>query len=226
VREFALQMAIGAAIGLAGGSALAWLMRAVALPDAGLYPLRVLAGALVIYGAGTVAHGSGFLAVFVAGIVIGDGTAPYKREIEHFTGSLAGLAEIVAFVLLGLTIRLQDLASPSVWATGLAIAAILAFVVRPALVGLVIWPLRLGRGERIFVLWSGLKGAVPILLGTFIATSEVAGHERLYGIVVVVVAFSVVVQGGLVPTVARWCGLSMTNAEPDPDVREDPSVEP
>ncbi len=215
-REFVLQMAIGAAVGLAGGVALRWLMRAVALPDAGMYPLRVLAAALVVYGAGTVSHGSGFLAVFVAGIVIGDARAPYKREVEHFASSLAGLAEIVAFVLLGLTVRLPDLASPSVWGTGLAIAALLAFVVRPALVGLVIWPLRLRRGERAFVLWSGLKGAVPILLGTFIATSDVAGHERLYGIVVVVVAFSVVVQGGLVPTVAHWCGLPMTSAEPEP----------
>ncbi|MDQ1724426.1 MAG: potassium/hydrogen antiporter [Frankiaceae bacterium] len=214
--EFTLQMAIGAAVGVAGGFALRWMMRVVALPDAGMYPLRVLAGALVVYGAGTVAHGSGFLAVFVAGIVVGDVRAPYKAEIEHFASSLAALAEIVAFVLLGLTVRLPDLASTAVWGTGLAIAALLAFVIRPVLVGVVIWPLRLSRNERVFVLWSGLKGAVPILLGTFIATSDVAGHERLYGIVVVVVAFSVVVQGGLVPTVARLCGLPLTAIDPEP----------
>ena len=213
--EFTLQLAIGGAIGVAGGLALGWLMRAVPLPDTGMYPLRVLAGALVIYGTGTVAHGSGFLAVFVAGIVIGDVRAPYKKEVEHFASSVAGLAEIVAFVLLGLTIRLPDLASPQVWGTGLAIAAILTFVLRPGLVGLVLWPLSLLRNERVFVLWCGLKGAVPILLGTFIATSTVDEHERLYGIVVVVVTFSVLVQGGLVPLVARRCGLvGVGDAEP------------
>ena len=210
VTEFLLQMGIGAAVGVVGGVALRWLMRSVPLPDAGLYPLRVVAAALVVYGAGTVAHGSGFLAVFVAGIVIGDTQAPYREEIEHFSSSLAALAEIVAFILLGLTIQLGDLASPGVWATGLALGATLAFVIRPLLVGLVLWPLSLERSERLFVLWCGLRGAVPILLGTFIATSEVADRQRLYGVVVVVVAFSVVVQGGLVPTVARWCRLPMT----------------
>jgi cell volume regulation protein A len=216
LREFVLQMVIGAAIGAAGGAGLRWLMRAVALPGAGMYLLRPLAGALVVYGGATVAHGSGFLAVFVAGILIGDARAPYKREIEHFSGALSALAEIVAFVLLGLTVRLPDLAAPGVWATGLAVGALLAFVIRPLLVGLVLWPVRLRPNERAFVLWSGLKGAVPILLGTFIATSAVAGHDRLYGIVVVAVAFSVVVQGGLLPSVARRLRLPMTVDEPEP----------
>ena len=87
-------------------------MRRVPLPSEGLYPLRVLAGALVIYGVATVARGSGFLAVFIAGIVIGDERAPYKREIARFHSSLASLAEVVAFVMLGLTIRLQPCPTP------------------------------------------------------------------------------------------------------------------
>ncbi|HEY7430410.1 MAG TPA: cation:proton antiporter, partial [Streptosporangiaceae bacterium] len=106
---FALQMLVGAAVGVAGGLALLWFMRRVPLPTAGLYALRVLASALVIYGAATVAHGSGFLAVFAAGIVIGDERAPYKREIERFHSALASMAEIVAFLLLGLTINLGRL---------------------------------------------------------------------------------------------------------------------
>ncbi|MDQ1727253.1 MAG: potassium/hydrogen antiporter, partial [Frankiaceae bacterium] len=215
--EFALQMAVGAGLGVLGGLALRWFMREVSLPDAGMYQLRALAGALVVYGGATAAHGSGFLAVFVAGILIGDARAPYKREIEHFSGALAALAEIVAFVMLGLTVRLADLASPRVWATGLALAVILAFVLRPVLVGLVLWPVRLARNERAFVLFAGLKGAVPILLGTFIATSDVAGSDRLYGIVVVVVTFSVVVQGGLTPFLATRWRLPITVADPEPD---------
>ena len=96
VAEFALQMAVGVAVGVAGGLALLAFMRRVPLPSEGLYSPRVLAGVLAIFGAATVAQGSGFLAVLVAGIIIGDEPAPYKREIERFHSSLASLAEIVA----------------------------------------------------------------------------------------------------------------------------------
>ena len=88
-REFALQMAVGVAVGVAGGLALLAFMRRVPLPSEGLYSPRVLAGVLVIFGVATVAQGSGFLAVLVAGIIIGDEPAPYKREIERFHSSLA-----------------------------------------------------------------------------------------------------------------------------------------
>src|ERR1700729_2672623 len=140
VTEFVLQMAVGTAIGMAGGLALLTFMRRVPLPSEGLYSPRVLAGVLVIFGLAVVARGSGFLAVFVAGIVIGDEPAPYKREIERFHSSLASLAEIVAFVLLGLTMRLSALGSAGAWPAGLAIAALLAFVIRPVLGGLVSLP--------------------------------------------------------------------------------------
>src|SRR5580693_2734013 len=108
VAEFALQMTVGVAVGVAGGLALLAFMRRVPLPSEGLYSPRVLAGVLVIFGAATVAHGSGFLAVLVAGIIIGDEPAPYKREIARFHSSLASLAEIVAFTMLGLTMRLSS----------------------------------------------------------------------------------------------------------------------
>lgn len=214
--EFARQLLIGAPVGAVGGLALLWFMRNVALPGEGLYPLRTFAFAGVVYGAATVAHGSGFLAVFVAGIVIGDGNAPYKREIERFHSALSSLAEIIAFVVLGLTIPLHELDDNNVLVPGLIIAVVLAFLIRPVLVGLVLAPVRMRAGERMFVLWSGLKGAVPVLLGTFAFTSGIAGARRIYEIVFVVVTFSVVVQGGLTPTVARWGRVPMRTAEPEP----------
>ena len=82
--EFLLQMGVGAAVGIIGGRLMLWFIRAVPLPSEGLYPLRTLACALILFGAATLAHGSGFLAVFVAGILLGDERAPYKREIERF----------------------------------------------------------------------------------------------------------------------------------------------
>jgi cell volume regulation protein A len=216
VGEFVLQMVVGGLVGVAGGYLLAVVMHRVPLSSGALYPLQTLLGAGVVYGAATAAHGSGFLAVFVAGILLGDVHAPYKGEIERFHSSLASLAEIVAFTVLGLTVSVRDIVTTDVWAVGLVLALVLALVVRPLLVGPLLLAVDLRPGERVFVLWSGLKGAVPILLGTYVLTSDIADAERLYGIVVVVVTFSVVVQAGLVPTVADRAGVPMRVVEPEP----------
>jgi cell volume regulation protein A len=216
VVEFLLQMAVGVAIGMVAGWLLLEFMRRVPLPSEGLYALRVLTSVLVIFGLATVAHGSGFLAVFVAGIVIGDERAPYKGEIRRFHSSLASLAEIVAFILLGLTVRLKDLPDGHAWSIGLVLAVLLAFVIRPVFVGLVTLPIKLKRGERLFVLWTGLKGAVPVLLGTYIVQSGISGAHRAYEIIFVVVAFSVIVQGGFVPSLARRLHVPLREIEPEP----------
>lgn len=214
--QFGLQMLVGLTVGVMGGRLLLWLMRRAPLPSETLYPLRVLAGALAIYGAATAAKGSGFLAVLVAGILIGDERAPYKREIERFHSALASMGEIVAFILLGLTVRLADLPDGNAWVIGLVLAVLLTLVIRPLLVGLVLWPVRLRRGERVFVLWTGLKGAVPILLGSFILAAGVAEANRLYEIIFTVVAFSVIVQGGLVPTLAHRLKVPLRTVEQEP----------
>jgi cell volume regulation protein A len=214
--EFILQMGVGAAFGVVGGRALLWFIRRVSLPSEGLYPLRTVACVLVLYGAATVAHGSGFLAVFIAGIVLGDERAPFKREIERFHAALASLGEIVAFVVLGLTVHLVDLTRADVWVPGLVLGLTLALIIRPVLVGLCLIPARLKRNEQTFVLFAGLKGAVPILLGSLLLAANVQGAHRLYGIIVVVVAFSVLVQGSLVPTVVRALHLPMHILAPQP----------
>ncbi len=216
VTEFTLQMVVGTAVGAIGGTALLAFMRRVPLPSEGLYAPRVLAGVLSIFGLAVVAQGSGFLAVFVAGILLGDEQAPYKREIQRFHSSLASLAEIVAFVMLGLTMRVSALGRTDAWVAGLGLAALLAFVIRPVLVGLISLPVRLSRRERVFFLWTGLKGAVPILLGMTIAESGTAGSARAYEIIFVIVAFSVTLQGGLVPTVAHRLRIPLHTVEPEP----------
>ena len=203
VEEFAIQMVLGLAVGVAGAFALLPAMRHIRLASPALYPIRVLAGAGVIYGLAAITGGSGFLAVFVAGILLGDLAAPRKGEIEGFHASLAGLAEIAAFVALGLSIAISDLSKLGVWEDGLALAIILAFVARPLAVGSLLLPARLRFGERLFVVWGGLKGAVPILLGALAVLAGVEEAERLYGIVFVVVLFSVTVQGATIPLVAQ-----------------------
>jgi cell volume regulation protein A len=214
--EFAIQMGVGGAVGVLGGRALAWFMRRVALPSEGLYPLRTLAAAVGLFAVATLAHGSGFLAVFVAGIMLGDERAPYKRETMRFHAALASLGEIVAFVVLGLTVRITELGRLDVWLPGLILGLALALVIRPLVVGLCLIPARLRSNERNFVLFAGLKGAVPILLGSTLLAAQVADAQRLYGIVVVVVIFSIVAQGSLVPAVARLLRLRMTTVELEP----------
>jgi potassium/hydrogen antiporter len=207
VREFVLQMSIGLAIGLAGTWVVLQSIRRIKLANPALYPLRWLAAAGLIYGVAAVAHGSGFLAVFVAGIVIGDADYPRRRDVERFHTSLASLAEVVVFIALGLTVNKIDLGP--VWKDAILIALVLAFLARPLGIAPFLAPLHLRPGERVFVMWSGLKGAVPILLASFTLLEHVPGAERIYGIVFVVVAFSVIVQGGTVPFAARRLGVPM-----------------
>ena len=209
VEEFAVEMAGGVAVGAAGAALLLPLMRRVPLPSPALYPLRVVAAAGVIYGAATLVHGSGFLAVFVAGILIGDRPVPHRREIDEFLASIGSLAEIAMFVALGLTIDLTELFDSNAWFEGLALAALLAFAIRPLVVGALLLPVRLDRGERLFVMWSGLKGAVPILLASLALIAGVDDGTEIYGIVFVVVLFSVLVQGTLVPKVAERLNVPM-----------------
>jgi cell volume regulation protein A len=208
VREFSVEMGVGLAVGIVGAALLVPFIRQVTLPSEGLYPLRTLAAAGVIYGVAALAHGSGFLAVFIAGLALGDIEAPHKESIERFHTSLASLAEIVVFVALGITIDVTELGR-DVWVDGLLLALLLALVARPLAVAPFLGATRLRTRERIFVAWGGLKGAVPILLAAFAVLEGASGAGRIYGIVFVVVAFSVLVQGGSLPFVAARLGVRM-----------------
>jgi cell volume regulation protein A len=115
-----------------------------------------------------------------------------------------------------MTVDLAVLARTDVWVPGLVVGLVLSFVVRPVVAGLCLAPARLARNEQLFVMFAGLKGAVPILLGTFLVSQAVPSAERLYGIVVVVVVLSVLVQGSLVPAVARLLRLPMREVALEP----------
>jgi len=211
--EFLREMGVGLAVGAAAGFLLLHSLRRIPLPDRSLYPLAVVLAAGGIYGVTAVAHGSGFLAVFVAGIVIGDAAFPRRIEVRHFTSSLADLGELAVFVALGLTIDLGYIFAGAIWWQGLVLAVLLGFVVRPLVVTPLLLPSRLSRGERLFVTWAGLKGAVPILLASLAVVAGTDQAMQIYEIVFVVVLFSVVVQGTLVPVVAERLGVPMIDAD-------------
>jgi len=204
VAEFARQMGIGLVVGLAGGVVLAAAVRRAGARRA--LPLLTLAGAGALYEAADLAHGSGFLAVFVAGMMAGD--VQRSAHVERVHGLLAGLGEVAVFAALGVTVSRADLGA-DVWRQALVLAALLALVVRPLAAAPLLALARLGWTERLFVMWGGLKGAVPILLAAFALEAGATGASEVYGTVFVAVAVSVVVQGGTVPAVARRLGIPM-----------------
>ena len=209
LREFGIEMSIGLVVGIAGALALGGLIRWSPLPDRTLYPIAVVLAAGAIYGAAAVAHGSGFLAVFVAGIIVGDLKYDARRAVRAFNSALSDLGELAAFVALGLTIDLAFIADEGLWWRGLVLAVLLGFVIRPRVVGPLLAAMRLTWGERGFIVWSGLKGAVPILLASLAVVGGADDAAEIYGMVFVVVLFSVVVQGTLVPTVAARLRVPM-----------------
>ncbi len=213
IEDFAVEMGLGAAFGLAGSFGLVHGLRRLRLGSAALYPVLVLGLAAVLYAATSLAGGSGFLAVFVAGLILGDSELPLRAEIRRFHHSLASLGEVVVFVALGLTISITELAGAT-WLDGAVLALVLALVARPLAVAVTLGRARLSRAERVFIAWSGLKGAVPILLAAFAIIGGVDGAETLYGVVFVVVLISVLAQGSLVPTVARRLSIPMHDQAP------------
>jgi cell volume regulation protein A len=211
-REFVVEMVVGAAFGFAGAKVLIPAIRRMHLPSESLYPVLALVAAATLYGVTALAHGSGFLAVFLLGLQMGDARLPFKGEIERFQTSLATLAELVVFVALGLTIHLDELSARD-WLEGLALAAVLGLAVRPLVVAATLARADLARNEKAFIAWSGLKGAVPVLLAAFALLEHVDDGNRIYGIVFVVVLASVVGQGTLVPWVAGRLRIPMRMRE-------------
>jgi cell volume regulation protein A len=169
----------------------------------------VLLFAGVVYGAASTLHGSGFLAVFVAGILVGDIEFPERSRVWTFHSAIADLGELATFIALGITIDLGLIFGDGLWWQGLVLAGALGFVIRPVVVAPLLLPMQLSWGERWFIAWSGLKGAVPILLASLAVVGGTKYAPELYGIVFVVVLFSVLVQGSFVPTVAARLGVPM-----------------
>jgi cell volume regulation protein A len=212
--EFLREMGVGLAVGVAGAAAIAGVIRWAPFPDRTLYPVAVILMVGTIYGAATVARGSGFLAVFVAGILVGDIRFEARRAVRAFNAALGELGELATFVALGLTVNLAFIGDEGLWWRGLVLAVLLGFVARPLAVGPLVSVIDLTWGERGFIVWSGLKGAVPILLASLAVVAGTEYAAETYGLVFVVVLFSVVVQGSLVPTVARRLGVPLEEAPP------------
>jgi cell volume regulation protein A len=199
----AWELAVGTAAGLAFGFGGSWVMRRVALPATGLYPIAVMSLAFLAYGASSAVHGSGFAAVYVAALVLGNSELPHRVATRSFAEGVAWLAQIGLFVMLGLLLSPGRISLETV---GLALAAglVLTFVARPLSVLASAWGSGLSWRELSFLSWAGLRGAVPIVLTTIPLAEEVDGSGRLFDLVFVMVVVYTLLTGPTLPTVSRW----------------------
>lgn len=203
---FTVQIIGGACAGLVGGFALTWLVNTLRL-SAGLYPIMALAGALLVFSGTQVAGASGFLAVYLCGVVVGNRPHRARQLIERFQDGLAWLSQIIMFVMLGLLVTPTSLLD-QLW-SGLAIALALILLARPLAVVLCLLPFRMAWREQVFVSWVGLRGAVPIFLGTMPVLAGLENARLYFEIAFMVVLVSLVVQGWTIGAAARLLQLAL-----------------
>ncbi|WP_026381397.1 potassium/proton antiporter [Afifella pfennigii] len=201
---FLLQMGLGAAAGLAGGRLVVWLVGRFEL-DRGLLPIFVLALSLMVFGAAGAIGGSGFLAVYLAGLVAGNARLPAASGIMRFQDGMTWLAQIIMFLVLGLFATPSQF--PVIVVDALLIGLFLIFIGRPLAVALCLVPFRYPRNETVFVSWVGLRGAVSILLALTPLIIGLENGRALFNTAFIIVLVSLMVQGWTVGTVARRLGL-------------------
>jgi cell volume regulation protein A len=206
------QGAVGATLGLAGGAALVALVNRLPV-TAGLYPILVMAGALCLFGSTQMAGGSGFLAVYLAGLICGNSRLRASQTIMRFHEGMAWLAQLVLFIMLGVMVVPRHLL-PQVPAT-LGIVLVLVFLARPAAVWLCLAPFRFTVQERLFIAWVGLRGAVPIFLAMIPGMQGLPQSETYFHVAFIVVLASLVLQGWTIAPAATWLHLDLPN-EPTP----------
>jgi len=206
VPMFVLQMGVGGLVGYVVARVAVEVLNRLRLEFEGLYPVVTLALVGLIYGAAALAGGSGFLAVYVAGVVLGNSHVVHRRSLGRFHDAIAWLAQITMFLVLGLLVAPSDVVSVALPA--LAVAAALIVVARPLAVAVSLLPLRTGVAETTMVGWVGLRGAVPIILATFPLQAGLENADVLFNVVFFVVLVSVLVQGTSIPQVARWLGVT------------------
>ena len=215
------ELALGTLVGLAVGFGGVALMRRAALPASGLYPLAVMSLAVIAYSGTAVLHGSGFAAVYVAALVLGNGDLPHRAATRSFSEGLAWLAQIGLFVMLGLLVSPGRIGLDTV---GLAIATglVLTFVARPVsvLVSSLVQPMP--ARELAFLSWAGLRGAVPIVLATIPLAAEVPGSKALFDVVFVFVVIYTLLTGPTLPWAARVLKVARRSEPRDLEVEAAP----
>lgn len=205
--DFVREMGLGTICGLVIGHVAVWLLNHAHLEHDGLYPVLTVSIVMLAYGLTVVLHGNGFLAVYVAGVVMGNRNFIQRRTLSRFHDGIAWLMQIAMFIVLGLLVYPSQLLP--VAAVSLGLACVLMFVARPIAVFVSLAAAKLNVREKTLIAWVGLRGAVPIVLATFPLLAGVPKSALIFNIVFFVVLASVVVQGTTIPFAARTLKLDV-----------------
>lgn len=196
------QFVIGGGLGYAAGRFAVWLVNRINLPNSSLYPVLLLSLVFITFTLTDMLHGNGYLAVYIAGLVVGNSKLSYRREMSTFLDGLTWLLQIILFLTLGLLVNPSELLGVALVA--LAIAVFMILVARPASVFLCLLPFRsIPVRGKIFVSWVGLRGAVPIIFATYPLINGVEGANILFNIVFFITLVSLIVQGSSIGWIAR-----------------------
>jgi cell volume regulation protein A len=222
--EILLQLVVGGAFGLAVGFGGRMLLQRIRLPASGLYPALTLGLACLAFSLPTLLRGSGFLAVYIAALILGNGALPFRAGLLRVHDALAWLSQIVMFLMFGLLVFPSRLIEV-LW-VGMALSLALALLARPLAVAACLAPFRYPPREIAFVGWVGLRGAVPIILATFPVLAGAPMADRIFDVVFFIVVVSVLMQGGSVPYITRLLKLEVAEPPAPRAVLEIESMQP
>lgn len=207
-RDLLVQFFFGGVIGFAFGKFSVWLVNKIGLSNASLYPILLLSLVLITFTTTDLLKGNGYLAVYIAGVVVGNAKLAFRKEINTFMNGLTWLFQIVMFLSLGLLVNPHEMIDVA-WVS-LLIAVFMILIARPVSVFACLFPFReMSNRARWFVSWVGLRGAVPIIFATYPVVSEIPGSSQIFNIVFFITLLSLVFQGMTIASMARWLHLDL-----------------
>lgn len=207
-RDFLVQFLIGGSVGYAFGRFAVWLVNRINLSNSSLYPILLLSIVFATFTITDLLKGNGYLAVYIAGVIVGNVRLVYRKEINTFMNGLTWLFQIIMFLSLGLLVNPHEMLD--IAAVALLIGLFMIVIARPVSVFACLLPFRnISNKARLFVSWVGLRGAVPIIFATYPVIAGIEGSQQLFNIVFFITLLSLVVQGMSISSFARWLHLDM-----------------
>lgn len=207
-KDLLVQFLIGGSVGYAFGRFAVWLVNRIGLSNSSLYPILLLSLVFATFTITDLLKGNGYLAVYIAGVIVGNARLVYRKEINTFMNGLTWLFQIIMFLTLGLLVNPHEMLDVAVVA--LLIGLFMIFIARPVSVFACLLPFRhISNKARVFISWVGLRGAVPIIFATYPVIAHIEGSQQLFNTVFFITLLSLVVQGMSISSVARWLHLEL-----------------
>lgn len=207
-KDLLVQFLIGGSVGYAFGRFAVWLVNRIGLSNSSLYPILLLSLVFATFTITDLLKGNGYLAVYIAGVIVGNARLVYRKEINTFMNGLTWLFQIIMFLTLGLLVNPHEMLDVAVVA--LLIGLFMIFIARPVSVFACLLPFRhISNKARLFVSWVGLRGAVPIIFATYPVIAHIEGSQQLFNTVFFITLLSLVAQGMSISSVARWLHLDL-----------------